>query len=594
MAEAQMLQELEMASQIMMAPPNVVTKEQRQSAEQVLLNFRTTKTPYNLCRHILESTSVDYVLFQVACTLREALIREWSFLQESDIISLRQYLFQFILNRTNIAPFVRERLLQASVISSVQILVKIVTVKGSVNDFGQERTRIVSEVENLIVSGDAVRQHLGCSIIAAIMQEYATTMKSCDVGLTWDTHFKVKKQFEATDLKRIFQFCVRALGELVRVEEANAQTRLIGMFETVYEADNSPPLRLGQMWKDVILDEAVISLFFQVHWKVRENQDLSHYSLVCLGQLATLSGTVVSDKDVQAQYITTYLTNFINFITNVEVLPWEALGIAQYLRKMLQHFSCSMLVTINGGELFTQFVQQLTRLTSRFAEGAAQEESVCVEDRRYMEAFDHLLEAWVSVLQGAHLYPADFCKQPSIDIFNTYLRCHLAPPDGTRGQGKPGDDSGDQDDQEIYETDEPDRIRFREQLIIIGLIGRQVLGHTLQVIARLLEERTERLRNQLQKAAAQNYSISDSSTTLSLFEDLHWLLLIAGHLVALESEGETALISDDIMRHSIQQGASVDVDASLRLLTTPGLTPGQLGVPLTSIDDTVRLVFWET
>jgi hypothetical protein len=112
-----------------------------------------------------------------------------------------------------------------------------------------------------------------------------------------------------------------------------------------------------------------------------------------------------------------------------------------------------MLVTINGGELFTQFIHQLTRLTSSFAEGAAREESVsgaliiirsfklflpllqvCAEDRRYMEAFEFLLEAWVTVLQNSHLYPKDFCKQSAIDIFNTYLRCHLAPPDGTRGQ----------------------------------------------------------------------------------------------------------------------------------------------------------------
>jgi hypothetical protein len=28
------------------------------------------------------------------------------------------------------------------------------------------------------------------------MQEYATTVKSSDVGLTWETHFKAKKQFE--------------------------------------------------------------------------------------------------------------------------------------------------------------------------------------------------------------------------------------------------------------------------------------------------------------------------------------------------------------------------------------------------------------
>jgi len=41
-----------------------------------------------------------------------------------------------------------------------------------------------------------LQQILGCNIISALMQEYATTVKSSDVGLTWETHFKAKKQFE--------------------------------------------------------------------------------------------------------------------------------------------------------------------------------------------------------------------------------------------------------------------------------------------------------------------------------------------------------------------------------------------------------------
>jgi hypothetical protein len=67
---------------------------------------------------ILESSNVDYVLFEAAGLLREALVREWSFLQESDLASLRQYLFDYILNRNNIAPFVRERILQVNIITS--------------------------------------------------------------------------------------------------------------------------------------------------------------------------------------------------------------------------------------------------------------------------------------------------------------------------------------------------------------------------------------------------------------------------------------------------------------------------------------------
>jgi hypothetical protein len=37
---------------------------------------------------------------------------------------------------------------------------------------------------------------IGCSILSSMLQEYATTVKSSDVGLPWEVHFKAKKQFE--------------------------------------------------------------------------------------------------------------------------------------------------------------------------------------------------------------------------------------------------------------------------------------------------------------------------------------------------------------------------------------------------------------
>jgi len=57
---------------------------------------------------------------------------------------------------------------------------------------------------------------LGCNILSAILQEYATTAKSSDIGLTWEIHFKEKKQFERSDMKKIFKFCIEVFNELIK------------------------------------------------------------------------------------------------------------------------------------------------------------------------------------------------------------------------------------------------------------------------------------------------------------------------------------------------------------------------------------------
>lgn len=125
----------------------MVTNEQRHAAETIIINFRKSKSPYVVCREILENSQVQYIMFEAAELLKSALIREWSFLQESDIISLRQYLMHYVMNRTPSA-FVQERLLQV-----IAIMIK----RGSVEDLGQERANILSEVENLIIGADPAK-----------------------------------------------------------------------------------------------------------------------------------------------------------------------------------------------------------------------------------------------------------------------------------------------------------------------------------------------------------------------------------------------------------------------------------------------------
>ena len=441
----------------------------------MFLNFRTTKNPYQLCQHILETCATDYILFEAAGLIKTALVREWTSLPDENIISLRQYLLNYILNKPNLALFVRERILQV-----IAIMVK----RGSVVDQGAERRVIIGQVELLINSGDKQKQLLGCSMISALMQEYATTVKSSDVGLSWELHFKAKKQFELTDLKTIMNLSIRSLDGIIKagINEDNVTVlkqllciaesvltwgfihmhlpkRLVGVFEGVYESDNSPALRLNHIWYDIAMNEKVLDLFFTMYYKVRTNPQLAHHARNCLVQWASLSGAVARESDDKAKYLGIYMDRFINLLCNIQIMDQEALGIAHIIRKLMTFFRGAFKQL--PPDVFRSYMEQMTRVTCVFAEGAAQEETMCSEDCMYIEAFERVLQSWPYVLSEPDLFPVEYRKEASMQIFNVYLKCHLSPPDGTRGIGVT-------DSEEIDTCEENDRTKFKEQLQIIG------------------------------------------------------------------------------------------------------------------------------
>lgn len=68
----------------------------------------------------------------------------------------------------------------------------------------------------------------------------------------------------------------------------------------------------------------------------------------------------------------------------------------------------------------------------------------------------------------------------------------------------------------------------------------------------------------------QAMTISDSNALDNLFEDLHWTILIGGHVLCMDSDGEMPMIPSEVMQHSITQctKAQTNLEATLKTMAS--------------------------
>ena len=118
--------------------------------------------------------------------------------------------------------------------------------------------------------------------------------------------------------------------------------------------------------------------------------------MACLVQLSSLNGYVFAKKEDRLNYLSNYLTHFLQLLQKLQeignVSPNEALAISNIVRKIMLFFPASILTNLHP-ELLQEYLGKITQLTCHFMKAStSQKYTLDDESQLFMEAFEHMLE----------------------------------------------------------------------------------------------------------------------------------------------------------------------------------------------------------
>ena len=300
----------------------------------------------------------------------------------------------YILIR-DVQPFVRAKLLQ---------VVAIMTKRVSLIDGGIERMAMLDEIKQMIFSGETRRQFIAARMIDTLMQEFQTTIKSDDTGLTFDEHFHAKKLFEAYDLKIIFCMIFESVSKLLEQNTAINEISLIlveyvsilenillwgqvsalipkrlkSLLEANNRIDYNPSLRLSKVWQPIILDKKLLDTFFSLYWRVRDISAMQPKILTCLIQFSTLNGPVIDSVVTRTNYCNNFLSSYTELIAACgRIRREECYGMSLIFRKMLLYTTNDCLEKW-AEPVRMQFCNQMYEVTLQLMEATVIEENVSI------------------------------------------------------------------------------------------------------------------------------------------------------------------------------------------------------------------------
>ena len=501
------------------------------------------------CQKILTNSDDEQVRFQAACALKLAFPRECISISAEDLHKLTHSLMVLVESGLCSAQ-IREQI----------ILVIAIAVK---RDVGQNKhdvccKYIMTKIEQLAGTQAKLNQILAASIIQALVMEFSGTGRSSVIGLSLSGHAEAKVYFENSELPGIFSLVLNffeylssqpqmlnnptdqqliskflEIGHLIlswQFSRGRASRLALLKADSTVEVPFSPP----KTWAKLVTSTNFARLWFSTHGAIRRIPHLANLSSNCIQQICSIKDTFSSleaESEWTVAVIESVQRSFPNWIPAQE---YESAGLSFALKYLIENRSmnvwklCESTVPI--------LLECLTSWTVSMIEHSKQSE-------QFQQGLDYTTDCWIHLLNQFSSYDSstiDALVPFTLRVWERWLRSKLGAPDGDRLDLN-------EDDEEIDELEEEDSLRFDVQLTAIGLLSRICVSQSLSIIIQLLTTRIKSIASVLQ---------GGSEISVGLWEDIHWLFLSLGHLLADDVESsESRYIPIEIMNCSIQSKA---------------------------------------
>ncbi|KAL1350471.1 hypothetical protein HN51_014532 [Arachis hypogaea] len=556
------------------------------ASEAVILSLGQSSQPYKTCKFILENSQVATARFQAAAAIREAAIREWGFLSADDKRGLISFCLCYTMQHAS-SPDV---FVQAKVSSVAAQLMK----RGWLEFTTAEKETLFYQVNQAILGIHGVDvQFAGIKFLESLVSEFSPSTSSA-MGLPREFHEQCRRSLELDYLKIFYRWtqeaassvtnkivesdyavpevkvCTAALDLMLQILNwdfrCNTNDTKVNVFSAGIRQDGDSPRRSeyhlvqpGSDWRDVLISSGHVGWLLSLYSALRKKFSCEGYWLDCpiavsarklIVQFCSLTGAVFASDDVKMheQHLLQLLSGIIEWVDPPDAVS-RAIESGKSESEMLD--GCRALLAI--AHVATPYVFDdllkpmrpfgtLTFLSMLMSEVIKVLMTSNTDEETWSwEARDVLLDTWTALLTPINmisanaLLPSEGIKAAA-NLFGFIVECELR-----MASASAFNDEGDADYLHASVS------AMDERLSSYSLIARASVDVTIPLLHGVFSERVARLN--------QGRGIVDLTETM---EELYSLLLIIGHVIADEGEGEIPLVPNAIQTQFVVNAMEAD------------------------------------